>query len=74
MRYKQITYSVFHLDMVMCGWSELHIYIYIYMVKVNYICICIMFLKYDKLTWYLAMNSLKTTLVFVAKLGAEVSF
>ena len=70
MRYKEIIYSVSHLDMVICGWSELDIY----MIKVNYICICIMFLKHDKLTRYLTMSSLKTTLAFVAKLGVGVSF
>ena len=41
------------------------------MVKVNYIRVCIMFLK---LTWYLRLNSLKTTLAFVAKLVEAVSF
>ena len=44
------------------------------MVKVNDICICIMFLMHNKLTWQLTMKSLKTTLEFVAKLGAVVSF
>ena len=45
MKYKQITYSAFHLEMVMYCWSELYVWL-----------------------------SLKTTVAFVAKLGAVVSF
>ena len=45
MRYKQTTYSVFHLDMVIYCQSELYIWL-----------------------------SLKTTVAFVDKLGAVVSF